>query len=1069
MKALLSFLAVVFSICLYAVPFPPEMTLKNSDNGVFSLGDLKFEILFFNQKWNTLNNRSWKEVKVQPDGDGKMFTGTVLWEGGKGTVTHDIIPVDTDKFTVKTHLKMEPPIKFNALTGCITGALGKLRVAIDGKALDIPSEFGKPTLYSGKPRQVVIQGEGPYELVVTGITGLRIEDNRRFNNETCSIRFSFSPLAGMVGDADLNLDFELRRFELKPISLKAAINRTYRDDTPGKPGWTAQGPDADLGMFKPGQYVFQGIPFDLSAPGAVAVGGENRGGVPAEVTIPLSGLDKMKALNLIHTSAWTPVGDFGKLEFNYTDKPPQVITLSGKRDCGNWAGPEDRDNALVVWTGDRGVGQAGFYFSSFPLENENPVSVTFRATRPDILWFIQGMVFSEKPLVIPRKLKRESRISIGKEWVELDFDGYPAAGSALDFSGGLDAPAGKYGFAKAMPGGTMQFENAPGRRLKLFGINLCQTANFPSRETAVRMADSFARTGYNSVRFHHHDGGLVKADAADSVTLDPETLERFDFFFAELKKRGFYMTTDFYASRPLKEGDNIPETGLQPKALFPVSKAAMDNWKAFVRNWMTHRNPYTGLTYAEDPALVLVNLVNEDNLTYEWNRSVGARDFYAKLFEEYKRKNNLPNAVADNTDRHFLAFLVDLQNRSLAEMARFVKEDLKMKTAVTSLNHQQQRYLVPMRNRFDVVDDHMYHAHPIYQGKAWNSQASHSQTSTIAGMASLPRSMMASRITGKPFFVTEFNFCYPNQYRAESGPVIGGYAALQNWDGLYRFCYSHNIKRVEQKMNLFSPFETVYDPVMQLSERIIHSLFLRGDALAAPRAYSSAIPENLPETQRSLTHSSKFEVLGLTAQIGSHVEGARLPAGTVVLDDAMEFTAAPADVQEWKQGVEKKRIKSSTSEITLDAAQNTLIIHTPKTEVVTLKKGGLNTGGCLSVTNADVFQTVAAISLDNRELAGSGRILMLQLTDVLSNNIVFEDSDRKIIKASGKWPLIAHRGKAEVALKLKDKEKIKVTALSPDGVRRGEIPAVKQDGAWKFTVDTGCFPGGVMAYEIVAE
>ena len=46
----------------------------------------------------------------------------------------------------------------------------------------------------------------------------------------------------------------------------------------------------------------------------------------------------------------------------------------------------------------------------------------------------------------------------------------------------------------------------------------------------------------------------------------------------------------------------------------------MANWKEFARRLLTHRNPYTGLTYAEDPALYSLNLVNENPLVSIWNR-----------------------------------------------------------------------------------------------------------------------------------------------------------------------------------------------------------------------------------------------------------------------------------------------------------------------------------------------------------------------------------------------------------------------------------------------------------------
>ena len=49
----------------------------------------------------------------------------------------------------------------------------------------------------------------------------------------------------------------------------------------------------------------------------------------------------------------------------------------------------------------------------------------------------------------------------------------------------------------------------------------------------------------------------------------------------------------------------------------------MANWKRFVKNWFTAKNPYTGLALGDDPVLIGVNLINEGFLGERWNGPMG--------------------------------------------------------------------------------------------------------------------------------------------------------------------------------------------------------------------------------------------------------------------------------------------------------------------------------------------------------------------------------------------------------------------------------------------------------------
>ena len=128
--------------------------------------------------------------------------------------------------------------------------------------------------------------------------------------------------------------------------------------------------------------------------------------------------------------------------------------------------------------------------------------------------------------------------------------------------------------------------------------------------------------------------------------LDPQKLDQLEYLFAALKKRGIYIVTDVYVSRTITAADNIPEADLrykelsfQMKQLLPISPAARENWKTFARNWLGHRNPYTGMTWVEDPALVSLSLANENNLDSSWESTPKIRTLYVAEFARWMARN----------------------------------------------------------------------------------------------------------------------------------------------------------------------------------------------------------------------------------------------------------------------------------------------------------------------------------------------------------------------------------------------------------------------------------------------
>jgi len=195
------------------------------------------------------------------------------------------------------------------------------------------------------------------------------------------------------------------------------------------------------------------------------------------------------------------------------------------------------------------------------------------------------------------------------------------------------------GHLRAGSDGHFYFENT-GRRARFWGVNFTFNANFPTcpdeplragefpdDRVSEKVARRLAKLGVNVVRFHHVDTSVSPNGIwdrqyypNDTQHLDPGQLRRLDHLVYQLRKNGIYVNINLKVGRHFGPGDGILDSRLFTGSLSYFQGVSHFNQRMielqqdYARQLLTHRNPYTGKTYAEDPAVIFVEIANEDSL-----------------------------------------------------------------------------------------------------------------------------------------------------------------------------------------------------------------------------------------------------------------------------------------------------------------------------------------------------------------------------------------------------------------------------------------------------------------------
>ena len=669
-----------------------------------------------------------------------------------------------------------------------------------------------------------------------------------------------------------------------------------------------------------------------------------------------------------------------------------------------------------------------------------------------------------------------TKLVANDDWVVFPFTNAIRPGSILDFSriGTLDAPAGKYGFVKVNQEGHFSFEKHPAG-VRFVGGNLCFDANFLSKEECRQVVEDFVRRGWNTVRFHHLDVTITK-DQWNNLwgrrsypEISLSQLDKLDYLMAEFKKAGIYATFDLYAMGCLGscEGFDKPLNSNTIKAIVPIHKPAEDLWFKRAMEIFDHVNPYTGMKWKDDPAVLFVTLLNEDSAASVW---WGAAEQYLAAYAKWAKANGRPAVERKQAgeSKDFAEFLLLTKAEANRRMMKRLK-DAGVRCLLTGGNWFDTMQQTYEREALEVVDNHGYgdHPQPSYQKLPFHVNQS-SDVKNGNPTYNEPIMKAPSRIFGKPFTITEYNFCPPNRYRADGGIMMGAYASLQDWDALYRFAWSH------WKDGLFGThqvkgFDIVRDPIGQLTERQIVLMFGRGDVAPAKNrvAYAvrkdDAFAKGLGDMWAKGLFPHAFTQYAMVSQIGSFVaDSGEKPA----LPCAQVWDAAGRGAIPKHSGVSV----SDTKEIRIDTGKGDITVASPKTAAVTSIDRNDVATEALAVSGATTYCSVSASAMDEAALVNSKKVLILHITDVLNSDMEFSNAKMNDTKKWGELPYLAHAGSAVIKLRNTNRG-LKLYALASDGSRLREVPAKYADGAYVFTAKIAKGEGAdapTMMYELSA-
>jgi len=505
-------------------------------------------------------------------------------------------------------------------------------------------------------------------------------------------------------------------------------------------------------------------------------------------------------------------------------------------------------------------------------------------------------------------------------------------------------------------------------------------------------------------------------------------------------------------------------------------------------NLLRHRNPYTGLSYAEDPAVAVIEIINEQSVLFYTSmgplqasptlRKHVAERFSGWLEDKYGSHEKLAEAWSEKAFDSFnsdgfepvgerldkrnilplgnpwywdpaqldgsqsfrrrrlldtLEFLYGLQREAYGRFVEAVRA-AGYEGEILGSNWQAGRALSHYANLHTDYEVGMIDRHNYFGGGRRDDKKSFNNASLLSRAGSGTLSSGMQQIVDRPLMLSEWIHCFPNEWDAEGPAVIGAYGmGLQGWDVSYMFQNGDSGGFSPQLGG--STWDVTAPQVLGVFPAVARQVH-RGD-----------VRESDVAAVRNVHVPSLFEgKLGFDDQVkqgyddkeldSSKVSARALAVARVVVDFTPEYRPTPAfDLDRFEQdGV----LVSSTGQLRWQEGQTKtdgfFTMNTPGTQaVVGFAEGKSCRMADVNITCDCPYAAVYVTAQGKDEtIASAKRLLVVALARARNSGMEYNEAG-DVLVAKGKAPVLLEPVKA--AIRLRRTDAARVILLDHDGRR----------------------------------